>query len=298
MLKKVTAMMLAILMMVSAAAVAYADGTGTETKGYLVLGEDLSDQEKKTVLDFLQVENTDDYVVSYTTNEQEHEAFDSYLSPSVVGSRALSSILMVPGEKGDGISVSSYNITYCTVEMYQNALISAGVEDVAIYIAAPYPVSGTCALVSAMNAYTTLTGEKIQEAAADAAVDELVTTGELGDAIGSNDTAAELIALLKQQMVEMDMNEEELSQAVDEACQEMGVSVDDELKQRIIDLLMKLKNTDIDIDALAKQAGQLYDKISGTLDKLNVTGEQALGFFEKIVKWVSDFLNRFLGGNG
>lgn len=295
MMKKLTAALLAVILLFSLSGVAYADGTGTATKGYLVLGEDLSATEKATVLDFLEVEDENDYVVSYTTNAQEHEAFDSYMSPNVVGSRALSSILMVPGEKGDGISVSSYNITYCTVEMYQNALISAGVEDVAIYIAAPYPVSGTCALVSAMNAYSTLTGEEIDEVAADAAVDELVTTGNVGDAIGSNDTAAELIALLKQQMMEQDMNEEELSDAIDAACVQFHITIDEDLKQQILDLLMKIKNTDIDVDALATQASQLYNKVSETMNELGITKEKAAGFLQKLLQWAANFLNSILG---
>ncbi|MCD8353827.1 MAG: DUF1002 domain-containing protein [Clostridiales bacterium] len=294
-MKRLTAIFLAVCMALSVSALALADGTGTETKGYLVLGEDLTSTELETVLSYLQVEDMDDYVVSYTTNEQEHEAFDSYLSASVVGNRALSSILLVPGEEGDGISVTSYNITYCTVEMYQNALISAGVEDVAIYIAAPYAVSGTCALVSAMNAYSTLTGEEISEASADAAVDELVTTGELGDAIGSNDTAAELIALLKQQLLEQDLNEDELSEAIDDACEEMGVTIDDDLKQRIIDLLLKLKETDIDVDALAQQAGQLYDKVSETMDSMGITRESALNFFQKALQFVQNLLSSLFG---
>ncbi|MCD7821888.1 MAG: DUF1002 domain-containing protein [Clostridiales bacterium] len=294
-MKRLMALFLAVCMALSVSALALADGTGTENKGYLVLGEDLTSQELETVLSFLQVDDMDDYVVSYTTNEQEHEAFDSYLSASVVGSRALSSILLVPGEEGDGISVTSYNITYCTVEMYQNALISAGVEDVAIYIAAPYAVSGTCALVSAMNAYSTLTGEEISEASADAAVDELVTTGELGDAIGSNDTAAELIALLKQQLLEQDLTEEELSEAIDNACEEMDVTIDDDLKQQIIDLLLKLKETDIDVDALSKQASNLYSKISETMDSMGITRESALNFFQKALQFVQNLLGNLFG---
>ncbi len=294
-MKRIIAMFLAVCMAVSVSALALADGTGTETKGYLVLGEDLTSAELETVLSYLQVEDMADYVVSYTTNEQEHEAFDSYLRSSVVGNRALSSILLVPGEEGDGISVTSYNITYCTVEMYQNELISAGVEDVSIYIAAPYAVSGTCALVSAMNAYSTLTGEEIDQASADAAVDELVTTGELGDAIGSNDTAAELIALLKQQLLEQDLNEDELSDAIDDACEEMDVTIDDDLKQQIIDLLLKLKETDIDVDALAQQASQLYDKISDTMDSLGITKESALNFFQKALRFVQNLLSSLFG---
>lgn len=295
MTKRWAAGLLALIMTFSLTGTASADGTGDQPAGYLVLGEDLNESERAAVLDYLSVDQIGDYTVSYTTNQQEHEAFDSYLSASVVGSRALSSILMVPGEKGDGISVSSYNITYCTVEMYQNALISAGVEDVAISIAAPYPVSGTCALVSAMNAYEILTGEEIKTASADAAVDELVTTGAIGDAIGNNDTAAELIALLKQQMLQNDMGEEELSAAIDQACEQMGITLDQKLKEQIISLLLKLKNTDIDIDALAEQATQLYEKVSDTMERLNITGEQALGFFQKIARFVMNFLDRFMG---
>lgn len=297
MMKKLLAALLAVTMLFSVSGVAYADGIfSKDPKGYLVLGADLKDDEKAKVLDFLKVDKLDDYAVSYTTNQQEHDAFDSYLSPKVVGSRALSSILMVKGKKGSGISVSSYNITYCTVEMYQNALISAGVEDVAVYIAAPMPASGTCALVSAMNAYSTMTGEEIKEEVADAAVDEIVTTGNLGEVIGDNDKAAELIALLKQQMIKEDMNEEEVSAAIDQGCKHYNITIDEDLKQQLIDLLMKLKNTDIDIDKLAQQAGDLYKKVSGTMEKMGITKEKAMNFFEKFIKWFAKWLDDTVNG--
>lgn len=291
MLKKLLATLLAVTMLVSVSGIAYADGTKEDVKGYLVLGADLKDEEKQTVLNFLKVKDMEDYSVSYTTNKQEHEAFDSYLAPSVVGKRALSSILMVPGKKGSGISVSSYNISYCTVEMYQNALISAGVEDVAITIAAPFPASGTCALVSAMNAYSILSGEEIDEDAADAAVDEIVTTGELGDVIGDNDKAAELMAVLKQQVIENDLSEEEISEAIDNGCIHFNINIDPELKQQIIALLLKIKNTDIDINKLAAQAGELYQKVSSTMNKMGITKEKALNVFERFIKWFVGWLN-------
>lgn len=297
--QRIISLLLAFLLPLSLCPAALADsGEDTAPKGYLVLGEDLTAEEKATVLDFLDITSTEDYNVSYTTNKEEHEAFDSYLGSSVVGSRALSSILMVPGEEGSGISVSSYNITYCTVEMYQNALISAGVEDVAIYIAAPFAVSGTCALLSAMNAYSTITGETIDEDTADAAVDEIVTTGEVADAIGDKDKAAELIALLKQQMVEQDMGEGELSDAIDTACQQMNITISAEVKQQIINLLLKLKNTNIDPDALAEQAGELYSRVSSTMEKLGITKESASGFLSNLLEKLLSFLNSWLDSAG
>jgi uncharacterized protein YpuA (DUF1002 family) len=261
--------------------------------GYLVLGEDLTGEQTKAVLDFLKVEDMADYDVSYTTNKEEHAAFDDYLGADVVGSRALSSILLTPQEKGKGIRVSSYNITYCTVEMYQNALISAGVKDVDISIAAPVPVSGTCALLSAMNAYSIMSGEEIDEKAADAAVDELVTTGDLGEAIGDNDAAAELVAMVKQKMIEEDMSEDQLSRAIDQVSGKMGISVDSSTKEKVIDMLMKVKNTDVDVADLASQAAGLYSKISGTMKELNIQPREAAGFLEKLLRWALDLLHSF-----
>lgn len=283
-MKRVFALLLALLTVLGCAASVSAKGK--DPKGYLVLGEDLKGEEKAKVLDFLQVKDLDDYVVSYTSNRQEHKAFDDYLGAEVVGTRALSSILLTPRKKGEGIQVSSYNITYCTVEMYQNALISAGVKDVSVSIAAPMPVSGTCALVSAMNAYSLLSGEEIDPEAADVAAEELVTTGEVGDLIGDRDTAAELIAAVKQKMIEEDLNEEELSLVIDQAGDKLGVTLDAERKQQVIELLMRLKNTDIDVDELAKQAGDLYHKVSGILPEMDIQPQEAAGLLQKIFRWV------------
>lgn len=285
-MKRVLTLLLALLMGLScvSAAGAYA----SEPEGYLVLGEDLTSEEKAKVLEFLKVDRPEDYAVSYTTNQQEHKAFDDYLGAQVVGSRALSSILLTPRKKGAGIQVSSYNITYCTVEMYQNALISAGVRDVSIAIAAPMPVSGTCALVSAMNAYSLLSGKEIDAEAADVAAEELVTTGDVGDLIGDRDTAAELIAAVKQKMIEEDLNEEQLSEAIDQVSEKLGVTLDAKRRQQVISLLMRLKNTDIDVDELAKQAGDLYHKVKGILPELNIQPEKAAGFLERLFQWLSN----------
>ena len=70
----------------------------------------------------------EDYNVYYTTNAEEHQYLDKYLSASVIGTNSLSSIKLTARDAGKGISISTKNISYCTVEMYQNALITAGVS--------------------------------------------------------------------------------------------------------------------------------------------------------------------------
>lgn len=289
-MKKLLALALALLMVLGC--VGAAGAASMKPKGYLVLGEDLKAEEKAKVLELLKVDRVEDYAVSYTTNQQEHKAFDDYLGAQMVGSRALSSILLTPREKGAGIQVGSYNITYCTVSMYQNALVSAGVKDVSITIAAPVPVSGTCALLSAMNAYALLSGEELDAEAADAAAEELVTTGEVGESIGDKEAAAELIAALKQKMVKEDLNEEQLSGAIDQASGTLGVTLDANRKQQVIDLLMRIKKTDVNVDDMAEQATELYHKAEGLAEKLDINPKRASGFLEKLFQWLANLFGR------
>ncbi|MCC8064328.1 MAG: DUF1002 domain-containing protein, partial [Clostridiales bacterium] len=150
-LKRFTAgaLALSILATLPTAALASGSAASEDTAGYLILGEDLSDSQEETVLKLLDVDDLSDYEVSYTTHEEEEELFGSYLSASLLGTKALSSILLVPAEEGSGITVTTYNISYCTEEMYQTALADAGVADVEVYVAAPTTLSGTCALASA-----------------------------------------------------------------------------------------------------------------------------------------------------
>ena len=136
---------------------------GVEEKPYLSLGADLNKKEKATVLELLGVEEDelDEYTVVTVTNKDEHEYLDDYLSATVIGTRALSSVLVEKTDKGDGIDVTTKNITYCTEGMYQNALTTAGIEDADVVVAGPFNITGTAALVGAMNAYEDMTGETI-----------------------------------------------------------------------------------------------------------------------------------------
>ena len=62
--------------------------------------------------------------------------------------------------------------------------LTAGIEDADITVAGPFSISGTAALVGAIKAYETMTGEEIDDENLDAANDELVLTGKLVEDIG------------------------------------------------------------------------------------------------------------------
>ncbi len=278
---------------------AWAEESADDNKPYLVLGQDLNADQLSTVLGLLGVENKDtyqqDYNVYYTTNAEEHEHFDNYLSQSVIGTKAYSSILLKKGKEGSGIHITTRNISYCTVEMYQNALITAGVSDVELVVAGPTNISGTAALVSAMKAYSIMTGEELDDTSVDAANNEIVVTGTLGDEIGDSEKAAELIAALKNELFAdgKDITEDDINTAIDQISQELGITISDSLRQQIIDLMKKIANSNFDVSALKEQAKDLFNQVSSLVDE--ISGGDPQGFFTRIWNQIVAFFQSLFG---
>ena len=255
---------------------------------YLALGADLSAEEKNTVLNLLGVDagQLDQYMVVTVTNADEHKYLDSYLDASVIGSRALSSVVVEKKEKGTGIQVKTSNITYCTTGMYQNALATAGLEDAEIRVAGPFNISGTAALVGAMKAYGEMTGQSIEPENADAATEELVTTSELGETLGSQDQAEALIGAVKDAIVAEEVTEPEAIEAViDDTAKEMNIELSEEDKEKIRSLMEKIGKLDLDVDSLKAQAKELYQKLD-EMD-IDISSEQVQGFLASISSWFS-----------
>ena len=145
-------------------------------KPYLALGANLKEDQKLTVLSLMGIDpaNLGQYNVVTVTNEEEHQYLDDYLDASTIGTRALSSVVIVKREKGDGIHIATKNITYCTVGMYKNALATAGLEDADVIVAGPFPLSGTAALIGAMKAYADMENADVDTESLDAAMNEIV----------------------------------------------------------------------------------------------------------------------------
>ena len=194
-MKKLTSISLCAALITGSAVFASADARDT----YVSMGADLTVEQRAKVLELMDLTEDDlaDMDVVQITNEKEHEMLGGYLPNSVIGSRALSCV-RVDKKKSDGIQVTTKNITYCTEGMYQNALITAGIENADVIVAGPTNISGTAGLVGAMEAYQELTGKAISEENKDAAVNEIVATGNLADDLGSAEDAENLMALVKQ----------------------------------------------------------------------------------------------------
>lgn len=264
---------------------------------FVALGADLNSEQKKTVLELLDIseeELENDHVIT-VTNEDEHEYLDDYLSASVIGTRALSSVAVWERENGHGVQVTTHNISYCTTGMYQNALVTAGLENADVVVAGPFNLSGTAALVGAVKAYSEMSGTAIEPENIDAATEELVVTGELGEMIGAQ-SAEELVGAVKDVIVAEEITDPaKIEKVITETAEKMEIQLSEADRDKIAKLMEGISKLDLDVDKLKEQAQGLYDKLSKLDLDLGVTKEQAQGFFAKISDWFKSAIDKLAG---
>jgi len=286
-----------------AAADAVVEDEDTNFDRYIAFGADLSKKERAAVLSGFGIAEKDveDYKTVEITNQEEHDYLGDYIAASVIGKRALSSVMVVKTEEGNGINVETKNISYCTSSMYCNALATAGLKDADVTVVGPFNISGTSALVGAMKAYAEMTDQEISEDVMDAATDELVTTAELGDSVGDKAKAAELIAAVKEKVFsENATSSQDIRDAVESSARALNMDLSEEDVENIVDMMEKISEVDVDVDAIKSQAKDIYDKLkdkgidfsevdtSGLLDKVG-------SFFADIFSAIADFFTGLFG---
>ena len=286
------------------------DVEAKENHTVVALGADLTAEQKATVLSLMEIseQQLSEYEVVYITNAQEHQYLDQYLSSSVIGSKSLSSVILKRGSAGSGVRVTTKNINYCTTGMYRNALLTAGVEDVEIIVAAPTQISGTAALIGAVKAYEKMNGETISDASLSNALDELITTGELAKAAQnvSSDEIEQLIAYLKEKIANGELDsDDDIREAIKDGEAQFGVSLSEEEIQRIINLMNKLESMGLNSDYLISQAEKLYNKYGADIvnhaDEAiseavsDAVANASAGFFQSIKNSVKEFFQDIFG---
>lgn len=270
---------------------------------YIAFGADLTEKEKNAVLNGFGISSGEvsEYKTIEITNQEEHDYLGEYIDASVIGTRALSSVMVVKTEEGSGIQVSTNNISYCTSGMYCNALATAGLTDAKVTVAAPFTISGTSALVGAMKAYATMTDQDITESTMDAATNELVATADLGEKLGDKEKAAELIAAVKQKVFTEELAEEtDIRDAIDASARALDLDISEESRDAIVDMMEKVSQVDIDVDAITEQAKGIYDKLKEAgvdFSEVDTSGlfEQIGDFFAGIFEAIADFFRGLFG---
>ncbi|AXF54719.1 DUF1002 domain-containing protein [Salicibibacter kimchii] len=254
----------------------------------ITLGEDLSDEERETVLS--EMDGGEQDTIIEVTNEEEHDYLGEYIPAAEIGSNAISSSQITIAEAGTGIDVETNRINYVTEGMYANALVTAGVEDADIYVTAPFEVSGTGALTGLIKAYEIETDVDIPEDQKRVANEELVKTGELSENHGTEE-ATELMARIKEAIGEEDVEtEEDLRNLIERIADEIGITLTDEEMDGLVSLFERMQDLDIDWDHVQNQISQIRDNIDEW-----VSSEEAQGFVQSILDFFSELIDTVRG---
>lgn len=245
----------------------------------VVYGANLSEAEKESVKESLKVKEEPE-VEEITVSGQD---LVKYIKDSNSSSRMYSSAKITRKNAGEGLVieiVTPSNITQVTSEMYANAMLTAGIEDATVQVAAPKAVTGHSALVGIYKAYEVTTGEKLDTDRTDVANDELTVATTLTQSAGVDDAkVAELLTEIKKDIAESKpATKEEVEKIVQEQLNKLEINLSDKDRQLLVDLMNKISKLDIDFSQWSKQ----LDDISSTIkDKFGSLMEDK-GFWESV----------------
>ena len=225
----------------------------------VTLGADLSESQKTEMLNYFRVQENDLTILT-VTNEEEYLYLQGIVGRDVIGTRAISSVLLEIRAPGTGIEVKTHNITWVTEGMYAAALVTAGVSDVLITAAAPFPVSGTAALTGVVKAFEEITGEELDEENKEAAHEELVILLELGERINDSEQATELMQRAKEEILKnRPLDYEEIKELLRRLSGELDIELTEEQISQLARFLEKFNDLDVDLEQLRDQIISFYE---------------------------------------
>ncbi len=258
----------------------------------VVIGVDISGDEIAQVYKDFGVERGS--VTELTvTNSEERAYLEGLVDSSAIGTRSISCVYIKTLDEDAGLSISTNNINWCTAEIYQNALMTAGIYDAQVKISAPFAVSGTAALTGIYKAYEDITGEKLNEAAKETATNELIITSELADEIGSID-ATEIVNALKEILDEtVTMTDAELLEEIKQIANEYAVNLTDSQAQQLLELVRQLEKLDnSQLIAKVKEVQDSFKKLSEASNTFSNLMSGIKNFFSS----VGNFFSNLFGG--
>ena len=286
-LKRAAALLLAVLLLVPLGGMVFAEETADRSR--TVVGADLTDDQINEVYEQFGVERGSVKEL-LLTNAEERALLEGLVADEKLGKYSISCVFVELLSEGSGLEVETYNINYCTEEMYKNALRTAGIRDLKLIVASPFEASGTAALAGVYKAYESLTDSRLDPAAKLAGARELTTTGELTEEIGAPD-AEKIISGLKDIITgEAPQEEQQGSGSTRDRIAELAEKYNIQLSEKQLSQLEDLGNTleNIDIGEQVEQAKDAIEHISEKKD-------QAVDLFKKVkglFSAASDFFDK------
>ncbi|MGE6489398.1 DUF1002 domain-containing protein [Paenisporosarcina sp. NPDC076898] len=253
----------------------------------VVYGADLTEAEKQSVKDSLKVTSESEVEEISVTGED----LVKYIKDGDSKARMFSSAKITREDAGKGLVikiVTEENITQVTAEMYENAMLTAGIEDATVEVAAPKKVTGHSALVGIYKAYE-VSGEKLDKERTDVANEELSVATILADKSGIDEAkVSELLTEIKKDIAEQNpATKEEVEKIVQEQLTKLQIELNPEDRQLLIDLMDRIRQLDIDF---SKWSDQLNDLSKTIEDKIGNIVENE-GFWQSVKNFFNNLID-------
>lgn len=261
----------------------YADSSTVVT-----LGKNLNKDQRKQILGIFNVDENKTTIIE-VNNEEERKYLEGVATEEQLGKITMSSAYVELLEEGSGIDVETHNITWVTKQMYQSALVTAGVSDAKVIAAAPFPVSGTGALTGILKAFELATGKTISEEQKKVANEEVVKSGELGEEIGQ-EKASELIRVVKEEIVKKGIKDpEEIKKIVIDIAGKLDINLNVNRIDDLSGLMQRISKLDLNTEQITNQLKDIGQKLDDTIKN----NEQVQSLLQKILAAIKEFFSSF-----
>ncbi|WP_313891910.1 DUF1002 domain-containing protein [Psychrobacillus sp.] len=274
---------------------AFADSGGDEEEAVnekfgapiVVYGGNLDEAQKQSVKDSLKIKDGSDIQEIEVTGKD----LAKYLKDGDAAARMFSSAKITRKDAGKGLVINIVtpdNITEVTNEMYANAMLTAGIQDAVVEIAAPKKVTGHSALVGIYKAYE-VTGGELDPERTDVANDELSVATILAKEAGIDEAkVSELLTEIKMQIAEQNpASREDVEKIVSEQLANLKIELSEKDRQLLIDIMDRIRQLDIDF---SKWSDQLTDLSKTIEDKLGQIVDNE-GFWQGVKDFFTNLMN-------
>lgn len=255
------------------------------------IANDLNQTQRQEILDIFDVDENEVRMIT-VTNQEERKYLEGIAPEEQLANVTMSSAYVKFLDDGSGIEVDTYNINWVTDEMYESALVTAGVKDAKIVAAAPFPVSGTGALTGIIKAFEEATGESISDEQKRVANEEMVVTGELGDDIGNMEEATNLIVTIKEEIIDKNVKDrDDIKQIIIDIAARLEITLNTDQIEELTNLMEKITSLDLDTNQIKDQLQNIGDKLNELVNE----NEEVRGLFQRILDAIRDFFKSIFG---
>lgn len=290
---------------------AKADSNSNDNLPVVMVGGSLtSSQKQETIKTLTQPLNGQNYQVSKVTGAD----LVKYLNPSgdnfTTSSGVWSSAMIQKTAQGSGINVTildfngKNNITSITAEQYKNAGLTAGLQDVHIYVTSAVPIDGSGALAGVYASYAQ--NHQLNQKQVNVAQNEMETLNKIskdnkGKQGYSDAQLNKAVAGAKSDMAKQGQNisDSQIRDIVNNQIKinHLGNTINNNQKEQIINILNDVKDSGaLKNGNFKEQASKLSDSLSGQAKKFwsKANTPENRSWFQKIIDDVCNWLKSLI----